>query len=275
MATAVAALLCASDPHAARGQVVQGGGAPTSRLTGSVLDRQTEAPVPGARVHLVDATSRAEVVVAESDDAGAFDFPPVAAGAYGLRVERIGYQVVTDSVTLDEGDDEILTVYLVPEAIDLEPLVVRVPRTVAYYMRAFENRRATGNGTFITRSQIERRRASLTSEMLHSLGGVRVQYGRGGEAALFVRGTCRPQLFLDGVALHQSVSIDMAVLPDDLEGVEVYSNATIPAQYASAGACAAILLWTRPAVRGEGRKVPVWKMLVAGGVLLTLLILGH
>lgn len=101
-------------------------------------------------------------------------------------------------------------------------------------------------------------------------------YGRQGEASLFVRGTCRPQVYIDGSAIHQNVSIDMAVLPDDIEGIEVYSNATIPAQYAAMGACAAILVWTRPAVRGEAKKkTSVWKLIIAGGVLLTVLILGR
>ena len=135
----------------------------------------------------------------------------------------------------------------------------------------------SGSGAFITRSQIERRRASKTSEILHSLGGVRVQYSTRGEAALFVRGQCRPQVFVDGVAIHSNVSIDMAVLPDDIQGLEVYSSASIPAQYTSTGVCAVILVWTRPAVRGEGegRRVSVWKLVATGAVFLTILLLKH
>jgi hypothetical protein len=82
-------------------------------------------------------------------------------------------------------------------------------------------------------------------------------------------------VYIDGVAIHQSVSIDMAVLPDDIEGMEVYSNASMPAQYASLGACAAILVWTRPAVRGEAKKAPIWKFILTGGVFLTVMILRH
>jgi hypothetical protein len=272
---AVAVLLCASGPRPAHGQVPPGGGTLTGRLTGTVVDRQSDAPVPGARIYLLDPATGARRASVASDSAGAFTLPPVPQGSYGLHVERIGYQPVSDSLTLVQGDEEDLTIYLVPEAIDLEPMVVRVPRTVAYYMRHFESRRATGSGTFITRDQIERRRARQTSELLHSLGGVRVQYSTRGEASLFVRGTCRPQVYIDGVAIHQSVSIDMAVLPDDIEGMEVYSNASMPAQYASLGACAAILVWTRPAVRGEAKKAPIWKFILTGGVFLTVMILRH
>ena len=67
----------------------------------------------------------------------------------------------------------------------------------------------------------------------------------------------------------------MAVLPDDIEGMEVYSSASIPPQYTATGVCAVILVWTRPAVRGEGRKVSVWKLLATGAVFLTVLLLKH
>ncbi len=267
--------ICLSGPFAASAQVAPGSTQPTSRVMGTVLDLQTGEPVSAARVVLLDPATSAPLAATVSDSKGEFVLSPTAPGTYGLRVEVLGYRTVRDSVTLGEGEDEVLAIHLASEAIDLEPLVVRVPRTVAYYMRDFEKRRATGSGTFITREQIERRRMSRTSELLRSLGGVRVQYGRQGEASLSVRGTCRPQVFVDGVALHSSVSIDMAVTPEDIEGIEVYSNAAIPAQYASGSACAAILVWTRPPVRGEGRKVAWWKLVLSGGVLLTLLIVGH
>lgn len=272
-----AALFCLAWQPSLEGQVSPAGEAPSSRLSGTVLDRQSEGPVSGARLYVLDPSSGAQVAEAESDADGSFEFPPISDGTYGLRIERIGYRPVSDSVTVVAGDAGILEVYLVPQAIDMQPLVVQVPRTVAYYMRDFESRRtAGGGGTFITRSQIERRRARQTSEILQALGGVRVQYSTRGEAALFVRGACRPQVYVDGAAIHESVSIDMAVLPDDIEGMEVYSSATIPAHYATTGMCAAILVWTRPAVRGEARrKVSVWKVLLTGGVFLAVFLLGH
>lgn len=276
-AVAVVALLWLACPPLLEGQAAPAGGAPSSRLAGTVVDRQSQGPVVGARVHLLDPNSGALVADAESDADGSFEFPSIPDGSYGLRVERIGYRPVIDSLTVVASENEVLQIYLVAHAIDMEPLVVQVPRTVAYYMRDFESRRAAGGGgTFITRAQIERRRARSTSEILQALGGVRVQYSTRGEAALFVRGGCRPQVYIDGAAIHESVSIDMAVLPDDIEGMEIYSSATIPARYATTGMCAAILVWTRPAVRGEARRsVSIWKLVLAGGVFLTVFILGH
>jgi hypothetical protein len=262
-------------PACLPGQVLPPAVEPTGRVIGTVLDRQTGEPVTAARIVLLDRSTAALLGATASDALGGFALPPVQPGTYDLRVEQLGYRSVTDSVSVEKGADEVITIYLASEAIDLEPLVVRVDKTTAFFMRDFERRRTTGSGTFITRSQIERRRANKASEILHSLGGVRVQYSTRGEAALFVRGQCRPQVFVDGVALHGSVSLDMAVLPDDIEGMEVYSSASIPAQYTSTGACAVILVWTRPAVRGEGRKVSVWKLLATGAVFLTVLLLKH
>jgi hypothetical protein len=107
------------------------------------------------------------------------------------------------------------------------------------------------------------------------LGGVRVSYGTRGEASLFVRGTCRPHVYIDGVAIHQGVSIDMAVSAEDIEAMEIYSTAGVPSQYSAGGTCAAILVWTRPAVRGEARKVPRWKLLLTGTVVLAAWLLLH
>lgn len=275
MTVVAGAMLCPAGPASLAGQVLPPAVQPTARLVGSVLDRQTGEPVAAARIVLLDRSTDALLGAAASDALGGFVLPRVQPGTYGLRVELLGYRTATDSVTLEEGQDEDLTIYLASEAIDLEPLIVRVDKTAAYFMRDFERRRATASGTFITRSQIERRRAGTTTDILHSLGGVRVQYGTRGEAALFVRGQCRPQLFVDGVAIHSNVSIDLVVLPDDIEGIEVYSSASIPAQYTSTGVCAVILVWTRPAVRGEGRKVSFWKLLITGGVFLTVLLLRH
>ncbi|MHB1192052.1 MAG: carboxypeptidase regulatory-like domain-containing protein [Longimicrobiales bacterium] len=266
LAATVGASFSAAGAGGVQAQATPAGAQATARLSGTVVDLQTLSPVPAARIILVHPASQAHVAAAESDSAGAFDLPPAPLGAYLFRVERIGYKPLLDTVSLSAGAGEDLTVRMVPEALDLEPLVVRVARTTAYYMRDFETRRVSGSGMFITRDQIERRRARTTSELLQSLGGVRVVYGTRGEAGLFVRGTCRPNVYIDGVAIHQAVSIDMAAVPDDIEGIEIHSMATIPPQYASFSSCAAILVWTRPAVRVQTRKVPKWKVILVGSI---------
>jgi hypothetical protein len=164
---------------------------------------------------------------------------------------------------------------MVPEAVNLEPVVVTAARTAAYYLRDFEQRRTSGSGTFITRTQIERANPNTTSELLQRLGRMRVIQGRQGETSLFMRGTCRPQIFVDGALLHGSVSIDVAVLPEDIAAIEIYSDAGVPIQYAIRSPCGVVLVWTHPAVRSEGGKTALWKWFFAGGLAVLLLVLSR
>ncbi len=276
IAAATGLLLGPTHSAAAAGQDTRAADSSAPQVSGTILDRPSGEPIATARIALLDRVTGVPIVATVSDTLGGFTLPPALPGVYGLSVEAPGYRTVRDSLTLVEGEDEALTIYMVGVAIDLESLVVTASRTTAFYMRDFERRRALGNGIFITRDQIERRQGGRTSEILQSLGGVRVRYGWQGTATLFVRGTCRPQIFVDGIAIHEDVSVDLAALPVDIEGMEVYSTAAIPVQYASGGACAVILIWTRPAVRGdEKRKTSWWKLGLSAGVLLTFLILGR
>src|SRR5215213_3706907 len=59
-------------------------------VTGTVVDQQSGAPVPGALVTLVTGEGRVRAQ-ALTDRAGAFSLRAPAAGRYTLRAERIGY----------------------------------------------------------------------------------------------------------------------------------------------------------------------------------------
>jgi hypothetical protein len=99
--------------------------------------------------------------------------------------------------------------------------------------------------------------------------------GRQGEASLFMRGTCRPQIFVDGALLHANASIDSATRPEDIAAIEVYSDAGVPIQYAIGSPCGVILVWTHPAVRVEGHKTARWKWIFAGSLAAVLLLLAR
>lgn len=276
LALAVAGtFLSGPGPRLAAGQERPDSSASLLRPVGSVFDLQAGVPVSVARVLLLDSASLARIAAAETDSTGAFVLPPVPRGSYVLRVERIGYKPLQDSLTLQTPEDAEITVFMVPEAVDLAPVVVTAARTAAYYLRDFERRRTTGSGTFLTRTDIQRANSNSTSEMLQRLGRVRVVRGTRGEANLFMRGTCRPQVYVDGALLHNAISIDSATLPEDIAAVEIYSDAGIPIQYAIKSPCGVILVWTHPAVRTEGEKVARWKWIFAGSLAAVLLLLAR
>jgi hypothetical protein len=60
-----------------------------------------------------------------------------------------------------------------------------------------------------------------------------------------MRGWCVPQIYLDGMRIR-TCSIDDLASPMDLEGIEVYRSAVVPAELAGPGSsCGVIALWTR------------------------------
>jgi len=234
------------------------------RLSGTIVDGRTLQPVAGATVRLLDVASGRRGSMAESDEHGTYRFAPVLPGAYALSIVRIGYQRGSASLDLLVGTDPDLTIALVPEEVDLEPLVVTVDRSASRLVD-FEHRRLVGNGTFVTRADIEEQRPFLVTDVFRTLAGVRVLPGRDGNT-LMLRGGCRPLMYFDGVAVDPGPSLDLSLRPDDIEAIEVHSNATAPAQYAR-NACGVILVWTRAPVRVRGHG-SWWKpLLVAGGLL--------
>jgi hypothetical protein len=117
-------------------------------------------------------------------------------------------------------------------------------------------RQARGEGTFITRADIERRRPQLAVHLLESVPGLRLDPdGRvtvNRVASIMDR--CEPLYFFDGVRLFTNVADSplMGLPPSDIAGIEVYRGAAqLPLQFGgSESTCGAIVVWTR---RGKWR----------------------
>jgi len=69
------------------------------------------------------------------------------------------------------------------------------------------------------------------------------------------------------------MTLDLAVQPHDLEAIEVYGTASVPARYGSA-ACGVVLVWTRVPERVHGRG-SWWKGLAVLGSLLGVIMLAR
>lgn len=268
------ALLPTSRPLAAAQPPGSGAADGVVRLSGVVVDAASGDPVAGARIHLLSLAGAAPVDPVDADGAGGFRLPSVDPGTYLLRIVRIGYRTLTDTLRLVGGGDTRVRASLVPEALDLEPMVVTVSSRRPAFLQAFERRRARGMGSFLTREDIEERRPWVTSDLFRMLPGVRVVRRNDTDGPLLtMRGRCLPQLYIDGIRANQSVSLDFSLSPDDIEAVEVYSSATAPVAFRSNG-CGTILVWSRTAraPTGEGS---FWKRLaVVGGLFLGGFLLG-
>ena len=87
-------------------------------IGGQVVDAGDNSPLEAARVVLT-GTSQIETTNRE----GRFLFRNVAPGTHAVRVLRVGYRPVTDSVTVAPGETATLNFSLAPAAVQLDELV--------------------------------------------------------------------------------------------------------------------------------------------------------
>jgi hypothetical protein len=250
------------------------------RITGTVVDEASRRAVAAVDIALLDSAGvRVSSVLADS--AGAFAFPDLAAGRYGLRAERLGYQT-TFATDIDVARDErvIVELRLGIDAIPVEPIIVsarridRPGRLDEFYER-FERRRRAGFGHFITREDIEHSAAFETADLLRMVPGVSVT-GRGRDIVMGrLGGGCSPAIFLDGVMMNRTgpASISDYVSPQMIEAIEVYRGAAeSPALYDDRGGCGSVLVWTRVG-RSGGNPFSWRRVAVAAGFIFGMLLI--
>ncbi|MGD8320567.1 MAG: TonB-dependent receptor plug domain-containing protein [Gemmatimonadota bacterium] len=242
-------------------------------VTGWVKERDTEVPVMGADVVLRPSTGTGIAAAAETGEEGGFDLGMVSPGTYVIEITRIGYTTLSDTVGFVDGPPAVLSVFLTPEAIDLEPITVIVDQTTNPILQGFERRRALGIGAFITRDDIERRHPTKVSDLFRSVPSVHVTTSpRTGDGILTMRGGCRPGIVIDGAPVSSGVSLDMTMSPQDVEAIEIYGLANAPVQY-SRSQCGTIMVWTRVTQRTAGDGHP-WRMAAfIGGIIAALVLI--
>jgi hypothetical protein len=220
---------------------VVGQGAPggSAVLNGVVEDRSLRTGVAAASLRLVQEgvdgafTGPSFQAVAQAN--GSFGFTSLPLGRYQLTVEALGYADLVEEITL-QGDAHLL-IGLVPQALELDPLVVLSRRSryldgVGFYQR----RDAVRSGSTFTREEIISSGGYLVSDVLRSVPGVTLRRTRTETPVILLRGGCRPDVVVDGINLGVNVLIDDVVRPRDLEGLEVHRGArpSFPSATASA-----------------------------------------
>jgi len=131
--------------------------------------------------------------------------------------------------------------------VRLDPLVVETERRTFGIMGDFAGRRRSRPGTFFDREEIESRHLGRFSDLLRVVPGARIVPDGPYGYTVRLRGGCRPTLVVDGMKLLTEEGMDDILPPGDLEAVEVYHGASVPAEFGSSP-CGAIVVWTR---RGE------------------------
>jgi TonB-linked SusC/RagA family outer membrane protein len=266
-----AAALLAASPLAA-----QGGGA--ARITGTVTDRSTNQPIEAAQVR-IDGTNVGTI----SGTNGTYTLPRLNAGAYQVRVIRIGYLSETKSVTLRAGETGTVDFALARAPYQLEAVVttatgqqltrelgnaiakVAVPelteKTPITSMQDVLNGRTAGvtviasNGAVGGGSRVRIRglsSASLSNDPLVVIDGVRVEQGSPDISGPFgdtYVGGGRPN-FLNNLN------------PEEIESMEIVKGPSAATLYGTQSANGVIVITTK-----KGRQsAPRWSFFGSGGI---------
>lgn len=232
-------------------------------VTGRVLDRAGGDPIPGARVVLVGTGQEQG-----TDGQGGFAFLRVPPGRYWLHVERLGYGAVDDTVAVPGRGRLELDIRLAREPFELDPVVAAVERLGGPGIRGFYERKRTLPGRYLTRADLEEPGVVDLADALRRVPGIRmaprVSSGFSVGHAIRLRDGCAPTVYVDGVRLAGGANPDEFLVPDEVEGIEIYSGAQTPASFSSSGGCGAVVIWTRS---GGGRgTIPFWRGLLYAGV---------
>ncbi|HEX6133970.1 MAG TPA: carboxypeptidase regulatory-like domain-containing protein, partial [Longimicrobiales bacterium] len=229
-------------------------------VQGILTDRQSGVPVRAVAITIRDASGEA-VANGITDDRGFFRVHAPLPGRYVLSADALGYRPLPgEALEIARGRLAILEISLVPEAVQLDPLVVMAEsRAFHLEVEGFYRRQMETGGYFITPELMERRRPRLVSDLLFGVAGAHIAEpttGIRGRAVWFTRPGCWPMVYVDrhlvsaGGLLEaggEPAVVDELVPAADIQAIEVYrSPAEVPSEFNGPNAgCGVVVIWTR------------------------------
>jgi hypothetical protein len=224
-------------------------------VSGRLLDDETDAPISGAELFLLDGDDRVAGRIMSGDD-GTFLLLAGKNGWYKLQARRLGYATTTsaplDLVQFDSLDVEFR---IAPEAIPLAPITVigqqrrpepRDPRLERwdYYERKEIYGERMGFGHFLEGDDLRPTAFSIT-DMLQQVNGLRHVSGGGRKVTVFGRSGRRCRLFIDGVYVRDGLGQGW-VSPTSVVAIEVYPGMVAPGFYDGRGCVVGVWTGIRP-----------------------------
>jgi Carboxypeptidase regulatory-like domain len=230
-----------------------------ARVNGAVVDKTSGAPVSGATVVFL-GDGRALT----TDSSGLFRFEKLPSGIARFLVRAPGFPAGALIVALAPGEaldrrvelDSVTPARVVETAPAparsngqmLAPVTVEAERSLGPRFAAFERRRKTGGGQYLTHDDIVNRQYSTLQDVARSLRGVNVECS-GGSQGCQIRMVRAPMRCLPEYIVDDNVDniFGPTVPVRDIEGLEVYTGAAdVPGEYAGRNAgCGVIVIWTR------------------------------
>ena len=235
-----------------------------SVLSGIVLTDVGGIPVVGAEV----AIPREQLSVI-TDSVGAFRLTRIPAGVHEVIVRRLGYTLMTHSVTFS-GEDEARRNFFLNRPQTLDTVTVEARSTIS----SFEENRKLGLGKFLTRAELAKLENVAFYNVIRQMNGVaitpsgatnaqwvtsaRPRPGAGREPSEVdslmrsARTKCYSNVYVDRMLMysgkHKEPLFDLTMIPtSQIEAVEWYSGAaSLPMEYNRGDVrCGVLVIHTR------------------------------
>jgi hypothetical protein len=224
------------------------GGVRAGRATvqGRVTNR-AGAPVSGATV-AVTGTS----VSATTAPDGTFSLSGLPEGTQEVTVKKIGFAAASQVATLVADAPQRLTV-VIEDAQALATVTVTTELDDQLRRVGFLDRQRLATGRFITPGDIQARKATMVTDLLRDVNGLRVQtlgQGRIVQSTRTAAGTSANcvNIFVDRAQYEQYApgDLDQSVPARNVGAIEVYPGPNdVPAEFHISGkTCATIVIWT-------------------------------
>jgi hypothetical protein len=186
---------------------------------------------------------------ATTDTSGQVVISGLVPGRHHVQARHLGFQPVSAYVECTEGETLRVRLMMRQSGPMLDTQHV-VARGASVGLREFEERRALGEGRFLTREEIDKFAGrELATQLAVRLPETRVQVGRTGGRYLMSLRTlggaagCVSRVFLDGLRHDPDLT---TIRPESLAGVEFYQGTNIPAEFRAGAPCGVLVLWSRP-----------------------------
>ncbi|WP_419938602.1 carboxypeptidase regulatory-like domain-containing protein [Candidatus Palauibacter sp.] len=216
------------------------------RLEGRVFDAVTKDPITTAAV-----TVAGRATAVETDRWGRYILTGVPAGAKRLEVRRMGYEPLQYVVTVKPGLTTQVDTGLVPDPVEMEPLVATTVRSRRLEQQGFYERQYWGEmlgiGDFLAPEYLESWRPTDLGQLIAQQLGLPTRSRSNHRLTFQTVGDCL-NVYRDNMR-RSSASIERRVMPSEAVGVEVY-RAPVPASLLPTGLpryderCNLVLIWT-------------------------------
>lgn len=198
---------------------------PVGSVSGQVLDAHSHAPLPGVEVRIAGA----EYVTA-TDKQGEYQLNAIPAGEHTLRFSYLGYDSVTQPVTVSAGGIAVLNAQLGNEIVQLEAFKVEGVREGQ--ARALNQQKSAGNiKNVVAADAIGNFPDKNIAESLQRVSGISTVSFRGEPLYVTIRGAnpAWNSVTLDGMSLLAANGSHSDALGGDMRSVQldVYSSAQV------------------------------------------------